>query len=152
MKELTFSPLIGIITCFLDDPFVVILMCSLGLLELLTILLTWSIFWALRDGNVFLIFKTSDVLIEVFEACAYDFLELALLPCAILLTIDFLGWKYLEITLTSFLVLASRGGGGGTLFIVTGTGFAISFLLLLLGGIDLRVNFEDIFALSVFDF
>jgi len=68
MKELMFSPLIGIITCFLDGPFVVILMCGLGLFEPLTILLIWLIFWALRDGNVSLIFKTSDVLIEVFEA------------------------------------------------------------------------------------
>ena len=67
-------------------------------------------------------------------------------------TVDFLGWKYLEIVLTSFLVLAGRGRGGGTLLIVTGTGFTISFLLPLLVGIDLRVNFDDIFALRVFDF
>ena len=55
-------------------------------------------------------------------------------------------------TLTSFLVLARRGGSGGTLLIVTGTGFTISFLLLLLGGFDLRVNFTEIFVLSVLDF
>ena len=152
MKELTFSLLIGIITCFLDSPFVVILMHSLGLFELLMILLIWSIFWALRDGNVFLIFKTSNVLIEVFEAWAYDFPGLVLFPWALLLTIDFLGWKYLEMTLTSFLVLAGKGGGGGALLIVTGTGFKISFLLSFLGGIDLGVNLEEIFALSVLDF
>ena len=54
--------------------------------------------------------------------------------------------------LTSFLDLAGRGGGSGTLLIVTGTGFTISFLLPLLGEIDLGVNFEAIFALSVLDF
>ena len=92
------------------------------------------------------------MLIEVLEAWAYDFLELVLLPWILFLTVDFLGWKYLEMTLTSFLVLARRGGSGGTLLIVTGTGFTISFLLLLLGGFDLRVNFTEIFVLSVLDF
>ena len=147
-----FSLLIGIMTCFLDGPLVVILICGLGLFWPLTILFTWSILWALRDRNISLIFKTSDVLIEVLEAWAYDFLELVLLPWTLFLTVDFLGWKYLEMTLTSFLVLARRGGSGGTLLIVTGTGFTISFLLLLLGGFDLRVNFTEIFVLSVLDF
>ena len=55
-------------------------------------------------------------------------------------------------TLTSFFVLAGRGGGGRTLLIVTGDGFAISFLLPLLGVIDLGVNFDEIFALSVLVF
>ena len=85
--------------------------------------------WALRDGNISLIFKTSDMLIEVLEAWVYDFPELVLLPWTLFLTIDFLGWKYLEMTLTSFFVLAGRGGSGRALLIVTGIGFAISFLL-----------------------
>ena len=67
-------------TCFLDGPLVVILICGLGLFWPLTILFTWSILWALRDRNISLIFKTSDVLIEVLEAWAYDFPELVLLP------------------------------------------------------------------------
>ena len=54
--------------------------------------------------------------------------------------------------LTSFLVLARRGGGGRILLIVTRTGFAMSFLLPLLGGIVLGVNFEVILALRVLDF
>ena len=65
---------------------------------------------------------------------------------------DFFGWKYLEMMLISFLDLAGRGGRGGALLIVTRTGFAISFLLLLLVGIVLGVNFEDIFDLSVLVF
>ena len=65
---------------------------------------------------------------------------------------DFFDWKYLEMTLISFLNLASRGGKGKALLIVTRTGFAISFLLLLLVRIVLRVNFEDIFDLSVLVF
>ena len=67
-------------------------------------------------------------------------------------TVDFFDWKYLEMTLISFLDLASRGGRGRALLIVTGTDFAISFLLLPLVGIVLRVNFEDIFNLSVLVF
>jgi len=106
----------------------------------------------LRDGNISLIFKTSDVLIEVLEAWAYDFPELMLLPWMLFSTIDFLGWKYLEITLTSFLVLAGRDESGRTLLIVTGTSFAISFLLPLLEGFVLGVNFEEIFVLSMLDF
>ena len=91
------------------------------------------------------------MLTEIFEACAYDLPELTLLLGVELLTVDSLGLKYLEIMLTSFLVLASRGGGGGTLLIVTSTSFTISFLLTLLGGIVLGVNFNDTFALRVFD-
>ena len=77
---MTLLPLIGIITYFLDGPFVVILMHGLGLVEPLTILLTWSIFCALREGNVSLIFRTSEVLTEVFKAPAYDLPELTLVP------------------------------------------------------------------------
>ena len=63
----------------------------------------------------------------------YNFPELVLLPWMLFSTTDFSEWNYLEITLTSFLDLAGRGGSDGTLLIVTGTSFAISFLLLLLG-------------------
>ncbi len=48
-------------------------------------------------------------------------------------------WK---ITLTSFFVNVGREGSGGTLLMVTGTGLAISFLLPLLEGTVLGVNFE----------
>ena len=54
--------------------------------------------------------------------------------------------------LISFFVLARRGGGRGTLLMVTRTGFANSFLLLLLVGEVLRVNFEEILALKVLVF
>ena len=73
-------------------------------------------------------------------------------PWTLLSTVDFFDWKYLEMMLISFLDLASRGGRGGALLIVTGTDFAISFLLLPLVRIVLRVNFEDIFDLSVLVF
>ena len=67
-------------------------------------------------------------------------------------SVDFFEWKYLEITLTSFLVLAGRGGGGRTLLIETGTDLAISFLLLLLGRVILGVNFKEILALRMLVF
>ena len=64
----------------------------------------------------------------------------------------FLEWKYLEITLTSFFVKAGRGGEEGTLLMVIRTGLAISFLLPLLEGVVLGVNFEKILALRVLIF
>ena len=61
----------------------------------------------------------------------------------------FLDLKYLEITLTYFFDLAGRRGGGGILLIVAKTSLAISFLLLLLEGTILKVNFEEILTLRV---
>ena len=72
-------------------------------------------------------------------------------PWVLLLTVDFLGWKYLEITLI-FLDLADSGGRGSALLIVTGTDFGISFLLLPLAREILGVNFEEIFDLRVLVF
>ena len=53
--------------------------------------------------------------------------------------------------LTSLFDFAGRGGGGGTFFIVTGTGLDASLLFLLVGGGILRVNLDEIFALKVLD-
>ena len=64
----------------------------------------------------------------------------------------FLEWKYLEIMLTSFFVKARRGGGKGNLLMVTRTGLAIYFLLSLLEGMVLGVNFKEILALRVLVF
>ena len=65
------------------------------------------------------------------------------------LVIILLPLKYFEIVLTSLLDFAgSRGGGaGGAFSIDIETSFAISFLLLL--GMTLGVNLDDIFALRV---
>ena len=60
--------------------------------------------------------------------------------------------KYFGIVLTSFLDLARSGGGEGAFSIETGTGLAISFLLLFLLSTALRVNLEEIFALRVLVF
>jgi len=64
----TLSLLIGIMTCFLDGPLVVIWILGFGLDDPLMILLTWSIFSAFRVGKVFLILRTSAVLTVFFEA------------------------------------------------------------------------------------
>lgn len=80
-------------------------------------------------------------------------LELLLnLPCILFSTVGFLDLKYLEITLTYFFDLARRGGSGGILLMVARTGLAISFLLPLLEGTILRVNFEEILTLKVLVF
>jgi len=63
-----------------------------------------------------------------------------------------LGWKYLEITLISFLVLAGSGGRGGALLMVTGVDSGISFLVLPLDGGVLGVNFAEILDLRVLVF
>ena len=59
---------IGIMTCFLDGPFVVIWMQDFGLKDPLTMLVIWLIFSTPIDGNVSLILITSDVLVFCFEA------------------------------------------------------------------------------------
>ena len=112
MNLLILSLLIGIMTCFLDRPLVVIWICSLGLEDLVMILWIWSTFWAFNAGKMSLILMTSKVLLAdldvcalyCFEACTYNLLEL-LKP---LLNLLFL--KYLEIWLTSFCNLAEIGG------------------------------------------
>ena len=68
MNEEILSLLIGMMICFLDEPLVVILMRGFGLLCLLTMLFTWLTLLALRDGNASLIFKTSDMLVELLVA------------------------------------------------------------------------------------
>ena len=106
-------------------------------------LLTLSICLAFKAGKDFLILSMSEVLAVCLEACAYDlvgfkWLVVVLLPL-----------KYFEIVLTLFLDFARSGrrGAGGAFLIDTGTSFAISFLLLL--GMTLGVNLDDIFALRV---
>ena len=58
-------------------------------------------------------------------------------------------WKYLDMMLTSLFDFARRGGSRGTLLIVTGTGFFISLLLVLVVGAILEENLDKIFTLSV---
>jgi len=67
-----FILLIGIMTYFLEGPFVVILILSLTELNLLIILFISVIFLWDTVGNVFLIWMISSILI--FKACVYDFL------------------------------------------------------------------------------
>ena len=64
----------------------------------------------------------------------------------LLLTKGLLGKKYLEMILTSFLVLAGREGGSRALLIVTGFGFLI--VLLDDERTTLGVSLAEIFSLS----
>ena len=52
-------------------------------------------------------------------------------------------------TFTSLFDFAGRGGGEGTFLMVTGMGLVISLLLLLVEGVILGVNLDEIFALNV---
>ena len=60
--------------------------------------------------------------------------------------------KYFEIVLISLLDLVRSREGEGAFSIKTGTGLAISFLLLFLLGAALRVSLKEIFALKVLVF
>ena len=148
MNNSTFSLLIGMITCFLDGPLVVIWILGFGLDNPLTMLLIWSIFSTLRVGNVFLILRTSAVLTVGFEAWAYD-----LLGFDLSLDLSFEGLlflKYFEIVLTSLAILAGSGGEGGTLSIEVGTGLGTILLVFVFEeGVIFGVNFVEIFSLSV---
>jgi len=139
--------------CFLEGPLVVILIRGFSLFRPLTMLFTWSIFWAFNEGKVFLIFKTSDVETDGLEAWAYDFPDFDVDDALEDSTGFFFIWKYFEIMLISFFDLAGKGGRGGALLMVTGVDFGISFLLLLLeaGAGIFGVNFDEILALRVFD-
>ena len=149
MKLLLFSLLIGTITCFLEGPLVIIWIHGLGFRLPLMILLTWSIFFALRARNASLILRTSNVLADGLVACAYDLAGLLFLIGFLVLAKYFLLWKYLEMMLTSLFDLAGRRDSGETLLIVTSTDFGISLLFLLVDGVILGVNFEAIFTLRV---
>ena len=143
MKEEILLLLIRMMMCFLDSPLVVILIWGFGLLCPWTILFTWSIFLAFKVGTVSLIFKMTDVLVEVLETYVYDLVVWLLDNLLVLLSKVFLGWKYLEMTFISFLDLAGRGERGGALLIMTGVNLGVSFLELPLGRDIHRVNFEE---------
>jgi len=68
-----FLLLIGMITCFLDGPLVVIWIYGLALGLPLTMFWIWLIFFVLRAGKVSLILMTSDVLVLCLEAYTYEF-------------------------------------------------------------------------------
>ena len=143
VKEIVLSLFMGMITCFLDSPFVVIWICGLGLGLPLMMLLTLSICLALKARKDSLILSTSEVLAVCLEAWAYNLVDF------IWLVVVLLPLKYFEIVLTLLLDFTrSRRGGAGDAFLINmGTGFAISFLLLL--GVTLGVNLNDIFILRV---
>ena len=115
-------------------------------------LFTWSILYVFNVENASLIFRTSEVLAEGLEACMYDLPLWSLEGCLLFSPEGFLVWKYLEMTLISFLVLAGSGGRGGALLIVTELGLGISFLVLLFDEGILGVNFTEILDLRVLVF
>ena len=93
-----------------------------------------------------MILSTLEVLVDCFKAWVYNLdgfagFVMVLIPL-----------KYFGIVLTSLLDLARSRGGEGAFSIETGTGLAISFLLLFLLSVAPRVNLEEIFALRVLVF
>ena len=68
IKFFLLSPLIGTITCFLDKPFIVILIWDFGLSLSLMIFWIFSIFFTWRDGKASFILRTSSVLPLVLVA------------------------------------------------------------------------------------
>ena len=70
MKFTVLSLLIGMMTCFLDGPFIVIWMHGFGLGPPLMIFWIWLIFLASIAENVSLILMISAVIEVGLEACA----------------------------------------------------------------------------------
>ena len=107
-------------------------------------LFTLSICFAVKAGKDSLILSISKVLAIGFEACTYDFDSFDWLD------VGFLPLKYFEIVLTSLFNFAGKEGlrTGGDFSIDMGTVFVNSFLLLLLG-LVLIVNLDEIFVLRV---
>ena len=133
----------GIIICFLDEPFIVIWMRSLDLgflFTMLLILLIWLVFKAEKDS---LIFSTSDVLGDCLDIWTYDLVGLSMLDLLLV------GLEYFEILSTLFLVLAERRGRGGAFSIETEIGAEVFPLMLFLIGADLGVNLAENFDLRV---
>jgi len=64
-------------------------------------------------------------------------------------TNELLFWKYFEMTFTSLFDFTGKEGEGGTFLMVTRMGLVVSLLLLLVEGVILGVNLDEIFALSV---
>ena len=139
-----FSLLIGIITCFLDGPLVVIWIQGFTLGLPLTRLLIWSILFAPRNRKASLILMILEVLVPCFKTWAYDFWG-----CLdTLVSLMFL--KYLEIWLTFFYDLV--GIGGGIFSILARDSLSLTLLFLLGTNRTFRVNFADIFCLRVLEF
>ena len=123
IKESMFSLLIGIMTCFLDGPLIVICILGFGLATPLTMLFIWSIFSVLRAGNALLILKTLLMLAGALETWAY---VLSFFGATLFVLFEgFLFWKYFDITFTFLAILTGRGGGGRTLSIETGVSLGI---------------------------
>ena len=135
--------LMGIITCFLNRPFIVIWIYGFSFEVSLMILLIWSIFFVPIDRNIFLILMTLDVLIFYFEAWVYNFRGCLVILASLLLL------KNLEITLTSFRDLV--GIGREILSIFTRDGLLISLLFLPVAGWIFEVNLATIFLLRELD-
>ena len=132
--------LIGVITCFLNGPFVVIWIQGFAFGILLMMLLIWLIFFVLMEGNASLILITSEVLIFWLKTWAYD------LAGCLRLAAYLLFLKNFKITLTSFWNLAKIDRG--ILLIFTRTGLMVFFLFFLRMGTTFRVNLDVIFLLS----
>ena len=80
---------------------------------------------------------------DSFNACAYN------MTGFLGSTNGLLFWKYFEMTFTSLFDFARRRGGGGTFSMVTEIDLVISLLLLLVEGVILGVNLDEIFVLNV---
>ena len=143
MNKLLLSMLMGTITCFLEGPFVVIWIQGLGFGLPLTMLLTRSIWFAFKAGKDSLILSILEVLGVCFEAWVYNLVGFKGF------IVVFFSLKYFKIVLISVLDLAGSGGGGGAFSMEMETGLAVSFLLLFLIDVVLKVNLDDIFVLRV---
>ena len=131
--------LIGIMICYLDSPFVVILILGLSFLESLSVLWISSTFFNEILGKFSLIFKISLTLRN--NACVYDYLSLLLVFLARFLPLFLKNFDFFRIS-----SLSLEGIGDRTLVISAFFSmFNVSFFLVKLLLIFLGENFNTMF-------
>ena len=105
MKFFLLALFMRMITCFLDELLVIMLICSLGFLLPLIIYWILLMFFILRVGKASLILRMFLVLLPILEACVYNLLWLILAWVGIFVLKNF------EISLTSLGILTGIEGG-----------------------------------------
>ena len=140
IKLVLLSLFIGTMTCFLDGPFIVMIILGLDLPSSLMIFCIFFIFFAWRFGRTFLILRTSLVLLSEYNAWAYNLLLF------LFLFIELVILKNLEISLISLGNLA--GISKGNLLMLTDLSVFFSSFFPFFIGLTFRVYLKDIFYLK----
>ena len=142
MKFILLSSLMEMMTCLCNGPFVVKLIQGLGFEVLFLLMIFWMLLILLASNNrkASFIFKTSLVLPMGLVTYAYE------VTLALILVVDFVGMKYLEISFTFFGNLARIGE---IFLILVGLSVLFSLFLPFFSKLTLGVNLKATFYLKL---